>query len=62
MMPKPIGTPNDPIEVHYDCRGKRAKKTFTDLHASRRFYVAKFKAGKNPAVVNPNKPNAKKEN
>ena len=43
------------IEIHYDKRGTRAIKTFTDFYASRRFYIAKHMAGKNPKVVNPNK-------
>ena len=38
------------IEVEYDCRGKRASKSFTKLYEARSFYVMKFKAGRNPKI------------
>lgn len=38
------------VTVEYDANGKRKEKTFTDAFASRRFYVAKSKAGANPKV------------
>lgn len=38
------------VSVTYDCRGKRATKTFDDSYAARRFYAAKLKEGKNPNV------------
>jgi hypothetical protein len=62
MLPDRSRYPNEPIEIHYDRRGTRAIKTFTNLYASRRFYMAKDKAGKNPTIVNPNKLNTTKEN
>ena len=46
-----------PIAVVYDCRGGRVIKRFADAYAARRFYVAQLKAGRRPAVVNPNKEN-----
>jgi len=43
------------IEIHYDKHGTRAIKEFTDYYTSRRFYIAKYIAGKNPKVINPHK-------
>ncbi len=34
------------VTVQYDRRGKRVRKTFADAYAARRFYAAKFKAGR----------------
>lgn len=39
------------VVVEYDARGGRVRKTFADYFAARRFYLAKAKAGANPAVV-----------
>ena len=39
-----------PVSVEYDSRGKRATKTFDDANVAKRFYAAKLKDGKNPAV------------
>lgn len=39
-----------PVVVIYDSRGKRATKHFEDAHAAKRFYLAKMRDGKNPAV------------
>lgn len=38
------------ITVSYEKRGRREYKHFTDAYAARRFYVAKFKAGRAPKV------------
>lgn len=46
----PMDRSYPPLIVEYDCRGKRESKTFTDVFESRRFYVAMFKAGRNPSV------------
>lgn len=40
-----------PVTIEYDCRGKRVCKTLPDSWFARRFYAAKHKAGKRPAVV-----------
>lgn len=47
----PANTPQQPVTVAYDCRGTRTTKTFTDAYEARRFYVSKYRAGKNPKVV-----------
>ena len=39
------------VVVEYDSRGKRVTKSFADTYTSRRFYVSKDKAGKNPRIV-----------
>lgn len=39
------------VTVEYDSRGKRTTKHFEDVYAGKRFYIAKMKDGKNPAVV-----------
>lgn len=49
-MPNPVNTPHTPIVVEYDANGSRDGRTFADPFQARRFYVAKHKAGKNPAV------------
>ena len=41
------------IAVEYDGRKGRDVRTFKDLYAARRFYAAKYRAGKNPKVVSP---------
>lgn len=46
----PVNTPKPEVAVEYDCRGKRVSKTFKCCFAARRFYVAKSKANRNPAV------------
>lgn len=43
-----------PVSVEYDARGGRAAKRFDDPYAARRFYVRLTKAGRRPAVKNPN--------
>lgn len=43
-------TPSINITVSYEKRGRREYKHFTDAYAARRFYVAKFKAGRAPRV------------
>jgi len=43
-----------PVTVEYSSRGKRVRKTFENsIHAARRFYIAKAKAGANPKVLRP---------
>lgn len=39
------------VTVEYDSRGQRVRKVLPDSWSARRFYAAKLKAGKNPAVV-----------
>lgn len=39
------------VTVEYDSRGQRVRKTLPNAYAARRFYAAKLKAGRNPAVV-----------
>lgn len=39
------------VTVEYDAKGQRVRKEFTDVFASRRFYLAKSKAGANPKIV-----------
>lgn len=41
------------FEVEYDKGKKRVRKTFDDYYAGRRFYIAKWNAGKNPKVKKP---------
>jgi DNA invertase Pin-like site-specific DNA recombinase len=43
--------PLPPVTVEYDTASGRVRKTFADACAGRRFYVAKYKAGRNPRVV-----------
>jgi hypothetical protein len=43
-----------PLAVEYDARGGRAAKRFDDPYAARRFYARLTKAGRRPAVKNPN--------
>lgn len=52
-MNSPILSPKvKTVAVEYDGpNGKRLTKVFSDVFASRRFYVAKSKAGKNPRVT-----------
>jgi hypothetical protein len=54
MFMQPINTPRDPVAVEYDKmqRGKiiRARKIFACMYEARRFYTAKFKENRNPAV------------
>lgn len=38
------------VAVEYASRGKRVRKTFADAYEARRFYGAKLRAGKDPAV------------
>ena len=62
MLPERSRYTNNPtISIEYDRHGTRAIKTFTNLYESRRFYIAKDKAGKNPTIVNTN-PEPKQEN
>lgn len=62
MMPdRSRYTTNPTVTIEYDRHRTRATKTFTDLYASRRFYIAKDMAGKNPTIVSRNKLNATKE-
>lgn len=39
------------VVVEYTTRGQRVTKVFTDVFASRRFYIAKSKAGADPKIV-----------
>jgi hypothetical protein len=43
-----------PVAVEYDAPGGRAAKHFDDPYAARQFYVQLDKAGRRPAVINPN--------
>jgi hypothetical protein len=62
MLPDRSRYTNNPtITVEYDRHGTRVIKTFTNLYASRRFYIAKDKAGKSPTIVSRNKLNATRE-
>lgn len=38
------------VAVEYDCRGKRERREFDCPYEARRFYTAKLKLNKNPAV------------
>jgi hypothetical protein len=42
-----------PIDVEYDAAGVRRVKHFEDAYEARRFFMAKDKEGKNPAVRRP---------
>lgn len=50
MGPRPIGTPDPVVDITYESNGERRAKRFTNAREARRFYIAKFKAGKNPTV------------
>lgn len=50
---QPANTPHHPVAVEYDCNGTRVSKVFDNPYKARSFYVAKAKAGKNPAVKKP---------
>lgn len=39
-----------PVAVEYTSRGRRVCKTFADAYEARRFYGAKLRAGRDPAV------------
>jgi hypothetical protein len=41
------------VDIHYDRRGVRVIKHFTDPYEARRFYMRKLAAGLNPAVKKP---------
>jgi len=43
-----------PVAIAYDAAGGRRTKHFADPYVARRFYVQLFKAGRRPAVINPN--------
>lgn len=43
------------FEIEYDRRGQRARKDFDDYYVGRRFYIAKWNAGRNPKVMKPAK-------
>jgi len=48
---QPCTTPKPTVAVEYDCRGQRVRKDFgSNAYAARRFYAAKLKANRNPAV------------
>ena len=47
---QPITTRMPPIVVNYDTKRGRRGKRFDDPHRAKRFYIAKFNAGKNPTV------------
>ena len=49
-------TPCPTFHIEYDKHNRRAIKVFNDYYEGRRFYTAKFKAGRNPKIINPNKP------
>ena len=51
MFPMNRKVLREPVTIEYDSRGQRVRKTLPDSIAARRFYAAKFKAGRNPAVV-----------
>lgn len=46
----PNRPPSMTITIHYDCRGARKSKSFSDPYEARRFYKSKFIAGKNPEL------------
>ena len=50
----PVGVPKPAVRVEYDKNGKRASRMFKDAYEARRFYVTKFKLGRNPAVKKEN--------
>ena len=39
------------VFVEYDCLGSRKQKRFDCVYKARRFYAAKYKAGKNPKIT-----------
>ena len=41
------------VAVEYDKHGTRTVKQFANAHEAKRFYIAKLKAGKNPALTKP---------
>jgi hypothetical protein len=43
--------PPEPVAIEYDARGRRTQRLFTDHYEARRFYAAKYKAGKRPKVI-----------
>lgn len=47
---QPISTRTASVTIEYDSHGKRVTKFFECAHKARSFYVAKFKANKNPTV------------
>ena len=48
-----ISNRQPPVDITYDCRGKRKRKHFENAHAGKAFYGLKLKAGKNPKVCKP---------
>ena len=48
--PSRFQSPDEPVAVEYDCRGRRVTKVFASAYAARRFWIAKDKAGKNPQI------------
>lgn len=51
MFPMDRKILNAPVTIEYDARGKRVTKTLPNSYAARQFYAAKYRAGRNPAVV-----------
>lgn len=48
----PANTPQPTyVVVEYDCRGKRATKTFASALAARHFYCLKHNTNKNPKLI-----------
>jgi len=52
-MSQPISTRMPAVVVEYDCHAHRVAKHFTNAYQARRFYVAKFNAGRSPRVRSP---------
>lgn len=48
-----------PVTVEYDCRGRRARKTFDDSYEAKKWYCTKHKSGHNPHVVGKDAPPTK---
>jgi hypothetical protein len=48
-----ISNRQPPVDIEYDCRGDRKRKSFANGYAGRAFYQLKLKAGKNPKVRKP---------
>lgn len=48
-----ISNRQPPVDVEYDCRGKRKRKSFPNAHAGRAFYSMKLKQGKRPKICKP---------
>jgi hypothetical protein len=48
-----ISRRSPPVDIEYDCRGKRKRKSFPNAHAGRAFFGLKLKAGKNPKICKP---------